>query len=367
YINKEPKMDTSGNKIIKYHEFQGDIEFKDVTFAYPTRPEAVVLKHFNLKIPAARTVAIVGLTKEVKEEILDEYQVPSNCEFLFAPTLNPEAKVALSDPLVKRDSFLMQKQKQLGVALAALASATTLILANETSKQKLLKPISDACRILCDNHYIDTKSRRNLVISSTNTKLKDTLIESVRDKSWLFGENISEKLRTAKTIQKSGDDLKNHFKPTVRPNYPVKNNKNRLNYKRKTDNRPLPSAPIVTSADSGRGRHQWRAPPRGGSLPQRGSTRRSPPARRAQHKLLWEWCKQRGITVFASYINTNDNCDANQLSRKKFQDTEWELNDNAFRQIVTGYGYPEIDLFASRRNAKCHIYVTWKMDPEAKL
>lgn len=34
-------METSGQKIIKYHQFHGDIEFKDVTFAYPTRPEAV--------------------------------------------------------------------------------------------------------------------------------------------------------------------------------------------------------------------------------------------------------------------------------------------------------------------------------------
>lgn len=41
YINKQPKMDMSGNKIIKYHEFHGDIEFKDVTFSYPTRPESV--------------------------------------------------------------------------------------------------------------------------------------------------------------------------------------------------------------------------------------------------------------------------------------------------------------------------------------
>lgn len=41
YINKEPVMDTSGKRTIKYHEFHGDIEFKDVTFSYPTRPEAV--------------------------------------------------------------------------------------------------------------------------------------------------------------------------------------------------------------------------------------------------------------------------------------------------------------------------------------
>ncbi|CAK1553064.1 unnamed protein product [Leptosia nina] len=69
YINKTPKMDTSGTKTIKYHEFHGDIEFKDVTFAYPTRPDAVVLNNFNLKIPAGKTVAIVGSSGNGKSTI----------------------------------------------------------------------------------------------------------------------------------------------------------------------------------------------------------------------------------------------------------------------------------------------------------
>ncbi|XP_049876844.1 mitochondrial potassium channel ATP-binding subunit isoform X2 [Pectinophora gossypiella] len=69
YINKEPTMDTSGTKTIKYHEFLGDIEFKNVTFSYPTRPEAVVLRHFNLKIPAGKTVAIVGTSGNGKSTI----------------------------------------------------------------------------------------------------------------------------------------------------------------------------------------------------------------------------------------------------------------------------------------------------------
>ncbi|KAJ0173957.1 hypothetical protein K1T71_010103 [Dendrolimus kikuchii] len=69
YINKEPKMDTSGSKVIKFHEFYGDIEFKDVTFSYPTRPEAIVLKNFNLKIPAGKTVAIVGTSGNGKSTI----------------------------------------------------------------------------------------------------------------------------------------------------------------------------------------------------------------------------------------------------------------------------------------------------------
>ncbi|XP_077300096.1 mitochondrial potassium channel ATP-binding subunit [Arctopsyche grandis] len=69
YINRETNMPVKGGKKIPYHEFIGDIEFTDVTFAYPTRPEATVLKNFNLKIPAGKTVAIVGTSGNGKSTI----------------------------------------------------------------------------------------------------------------------------------------------------------------------------------------------------------------------------------------------------------------------------------------------------------
>ncbi|KOB70373.1 ORF1p [Operophtera brumata] len=169
--------------------------------------------------------------------------VPNNCDLLLAPTLNPEVKAALPDTLVKWDSSLVYKQKQLGIALSALATVTEMIIANETSKQKMLKPLSDACRILCDSHYVETRTRRGFVISSINTKLRDALIESSRDKL-LFGDNVSEKLKAAKTIQLSGESLKNAQKPKFqRPNNiaSTSGNKSHLNFMpqhRKTDNKP---------------------------------------------------------------------------------------------------------------------------------
>lgn len=80
---------------------------------------------------------------------------------------------------------------------------------------------------------------------------------------------------------------------------------------------------------------------------------------------IWQWCEKRKIIIFASYINTKDNYEADSLSRKKFQDTEWELNHNAFTKITRRFGYPHIDLFASRCNAKCTTYTTWRNDPDA--
>lgn len=80
---------------------------------------------------------------------------------------------------------------------------------------------------------------------------------------------------------------------------------------------------------------------------------------------IWQWCESRGLIVFASYINTKDNYKADSLSRIKFIDTEWELCDTAFEKIVENFGEPEIDLFASRCNAKCFKYISWKNDPGA--
>jgi len=40
--------------------FVGDIEFKDVWFRYPTRPDVWILKNFNLKIKPNEKVAFVG-------------------------------------------------------------------------------------------------------------------------------------------------------------------------------------------------------------------------------------------------------------------------------------------------------------------
>lgn len=42
-----PKMSINGGIKIPYNYFKPEIEFKDITFSYPTRPEQVRL--FNLK------------------------------------------------------------------------------------------------------------------------------------------------------------------------------------------------------------------------------------------------------------------------------------------------------------------------------
>lgn len=41
-------------------EVHGNIEFKDVTFSYPSRPDVIIFREFSLFFPAGRTFAVVG-------------------------------------------------------------------------------------------------------------------------------------------------------------------------------------------------------------------------------------------------------------------------------------------------------------------
>lgn len=48
---------------------KGDIEFRDVRFSYPTRPEGSIMEGLNLKIPAGTSLAIVGSSGSGKSTI----------------------------------------------------------------------------------------------------------------------------------------------------------------------------------------------------------------------------------------------------------------------------------------------------------
>ncbi|CAA3003311.1 ABC transporter B family member 15-like [Olea europaea subsp. europaea] len=59
-IKRVPKIDSDNLEGQILQKVSGKVEFKHVEFAYPSRPESTILKDFNLKIPAGKTVALVG-------------------------------------------------------------------------------------------------------------------------------------------------------------------------------------------------------------------------------------------------------------------------------------------------------------------
>ncbi|KAG9519488.1 multidrug resistance protein 3, partial [Aureobasidium melanogenum] len=71
-IDREPSMNTLANigKAIPDSQFQGRIEFHDVHFAYPSRPDSAVLEGLSMGFPANKTTALVGASGSGKSTIV---------------------------------------------------------------------------------------------------------------------------------------------------------------------------------------------------------------------------------------------------------------------------------------------------------
>ncbi|KAI7736863.1 hypothetical protein M8C21_014404 [Ambrosia artemisiifolia] len=59
-IDRVPEIDGHDNNGLIPDTINGQIEFENIEFTYPSRPNCIILKDFNLKIEAGSTVALVG-------------------------------------------------------------------------------------------------------------------------------------------------------------------------------------------------------------------------------------------------------------------------------------------------------------------
>ncbi|SAM01533.1 hypothetical protein [Absidia glauca] len=59
-IDRVPEIDSDSKEGLQPEHIQGEIEFRDIKFVYPTRPDVTILKKLNLKVHPGMTVAFVG-------------------------------------------------------------------------------------------------------------------------------------------------------------------------------------------------------------------------------------------------------------------------------------------------------------------
>lgn len=59
-IDRIPEIDGEETRGLVLDKIRGELEFEHVMFTYPSRPDTIVLKDFDLKIEAGKTVALVG-------------------------------------------------------------------------------------------------------------------------------------------------------------------------------------------------------------------------------------------------------------------------------------------------------------------
>ncbi|KAK9271758.1 hypothetical protein L1049_002121 [Liquidambar formosana] len=73
-IKRVPKIDSDNMEGQILQDVSGEVEFRHVEFAYPSRPESIILKDFCLRIPAGQTVALVGGSGSGKSTVISLLQ-----------------------------------------------------------------------------------------------------------------------------------------------------------------------------------------------------------------------------------------------------------------------------------------------------
>lgn len=69
-ILRVPKIDSESSAGDELANVAGEVEFKNVEFCYPSRPETPIFVSFNLRVPAGRTVALVGGSGSGKSTVI---------------------------------------------------------------------------------------------------------------------------------------------------------------------------------------------------------------------------------------------------------------------------------------------------------
>ncbi|KAL6634544.1 hypothetical protein ACP70R_027215 [Stipagrostis hirtigluma subsp. patula] len=69
-IQRVPKIDSESHAGEELVSVAGEVEFKNVDFCYPSRPESPILVNFSLRVPAGSTVALVGRSGSGKSTVI---------------------------------------------------------------------------------------------------------------------------------------------------------------------------------------------------------------------------------------------------------------------------------------------------------
>ncbi|XP_077270934.1 uncharacterized protein LOC143902099 [Temnothorax americanus] len=150
-----------------------------------------------------------GLTKETKTEVLAKYSRKGNLS-LEAPALNDVVAATLNEAGTKRDNLFIQEQNFAGTALAALGEAITMILKDEEEpidRMKLLERLADTGKLLTQLHFQISSARKAFIAPALTKQVKD-LLQKTTPGEFLYGDKLGEVIKSAKSMEKLGKEIK---------------------------------------------------------------------------------------------------------------------------------------------------------------
>lgn len=157
-------------------------------------------------------IIMEGLNKEQRQKLMDNIHIPENFQLLKAPKVNQEISAVLLESTRNRDKRLEKAQDHLGIGIAAITNLMSTLIDGEMGKTEIIKKLSEMGQVFLDLHNQNTITRRKLITYSLDKKFLN-IVQGVKRDSFLFGENLGEKIKATKTAERSGLQIKRPVEP----------------------------------------------------------------------------------------------------------------------------------------------------------
>ncbi|XP_053971695.1 uncharacterized protein LOC128872733 [Hylaeus volcanicus] len=179
-----------------------------------------------------------GLSEEIKVEVLKKYPPPSNCTSIDHPKLNPEFKSVVQELVAKSNDRIRKKQEKITASLALAMQAMSIVVKGKENPEmlSLVKYLFGLIQLLADLQHDESFARRSLILANINASLRDAVNASGCGE-FLFGSNLEEVLKNAKTLESSCRELK-----VAQRSQPLKQTKNLKFPPRQPQTRNYPAA-----------------------------------------------------------------------------------------------------------------------------
>lgn len=143
-----------------------------------------------------------GASKESREELIEKYPTPANCQRLEVVRVNPEIFNSVKKELKTEDVMLQKAQKPLLKGITAVANVLTKMMKstnheNQTSTEMapLMTTLSDSLSLLCDaSHEIDLR-RRALFKPDMKAEYRLLCSEQHPVQDLLFGNELGKSVK----------------------------------------------------------------------------------------------------------------------------------------------------------------------------
>ena len=186
-IDYDPVIKNLPENKYSYMSIEGNIEFKNIDFSYPTKKEVEILKNFNLKIDKGTCIGIVGASGSGKSTIVNLIQRLYNCGSNIYINKNNMINISnnLDSEYIELPNISMNSNNT-NLDEQLIDSDFSLLKINQEEEKELNKENkeSENSCILIDNinlKYLDIKHYHNQLgyVCQEPTLFNSTILENI--------------------------------------------------------------------------------------------------------------------------------------------------------------------------------------------